>query len=110
MKKADKSSSAGTKNDSSTNVEVEQVCQPIAKPHVGSSSIFKLDNVVIKEPKYTIGVDTYDENANAYCLVRMVDEKMEVILAKTIRDKKKFDKEVENLSKYFGAAIIKEVD
>jgi hypothetical protein len=65
MKKADKCSSAGVKNDSST--------------------------VVIKEPKYTIGVDTCDENANAYCLVSMVDEKMEVILANTNRDKKIYE-------------------
>ena len=34
MKKDEKSSSAGTKVDSSTNAEVEQVCQPIAKPNV----------------------------------------------------------------------------
>ena len=34
MKKAEKSSLAGMKVDSSTNAEVEQVCQPIAKPNV----------------------------------------------------------------------------
>ena len=34
MKKDDKSSFVGTKNDSSTNVEVEHVSQPIAKHNV----------------------------------------------------------------------------
>lgn len=34
MKKVDKSSSAGTEVDSSTNVDGSQVCQPIAKPNV----------------------------------------------------------------------------
>jgi len=31
MEKVEKSSSAGTENDSSTNVQDSQVCQPIAK-------------------------------------------------------------------------------
>lgn len=34
MKKVQKSSSAGTKNDSSTDAQDSQVCQPIAKPNV----------------------------------------------------------------------------
>lgn len=74
---------------------------------IGINFIFKS---TIKGPKYIIGVDTYDENANTYCLVRILDENQEVILTKTICDKKEFDKEVENLSKYFDAVIIKEVN
>lgn len=37
MKKADKSSSAGTEVESSTNADSSQVCQPIAKPNVVGS-------------------------------------------------------------------------
>jgi hypothetical protein len=39
IKNADKSSSAGTEVESSTNVQVEQVCQPIAKPNVVGSLV-----------------------------------------------------------------------
>lgn len=39
MKKVDKSSSAGTEVESSTNADVSSVCQPIAKPNVGRSCI-----------------------------------------------------------------------
>lgn len=38
MKKADKSSSAGTTDESSTKADVSSVCQPIAKPDVGRSA------------------------------------------------------------------------
>lgn len=71
-------------------------------------SVFKLDNVIPKEVKYVIGVDTYDENNNAYCLGRIIDEKPEIILVKNIRNKTDFDEEVKNLSKYFNAQIYKE--
>lgn len=39
IKKADKSLSAGTNDESSTNVQVEQVCQPIAKHNVMGSGL-----------------------------------------------------------------------
>ena len=74
------------------------------------SQIFKLDNVTVKEPKFLIGTDTYDENSCAYCLCRAVDDKIEVIMAKTMNNVVDFDKEVENLSKYFNATILKETD
>lgn len=38
MKKADKSSSAGTADESSINADVSSVCQPIAKPNVVRSA------------------------------------------------------------------------
>ncbi len=41
IQKADKSSFAGTKNDSSTNVDGSQASQPIAKPDVSSSPVCK---------------------------------------------------------------------
>lgn len=48
MKKAEKSSFAGTKVDSSTNVEVKQVSQPIAKPNVSSSTVKLTEDVLRK--------------------------------------------------------------
>lgn len=41
MKKVEKSSSAGTKVESSTNVDVNSVRQPIANPNVGRSLLVK---------------------------------------------------------------------
>ena len=66
--------------------------------------------VTIKQPNYAIGVDTYDEKALAYCLGRTIDGVFEILLSKTMRDRKKFDKEVDNLAAYFNAKVYKEVD
>jgi len=51
MKKVDKSSSAGTTDESSTNADVSSVCQPIAKPRV-SSSLFSGQTVFVKTISY----------------------------------------------------------
>lgn len=59
--------------------------------------------------RYVIGVDSLDKNACAYCLTREVDGKIDVLLTKRMRNEAAFNEEVENLSKYFNAAIIKEV-
>jgi hypothetical protein len=45
MKKVDKSSSAGTEVESSTNVHSSQVCQPIAKPSVMRRCSLKMETV-----------------------------------------------------------------
>lgn len=55
MKKADKSSSAETEVDSSTNVQVEQVSQPIAKPNVGRSDFWVECNVCKQRLKNWVG-------------------------------------------------------
>ena len=62
------------------------------------------------EPKFYIGVDTYDKNNLAYCLTRNTEDVVEVILSKTSNDKKIFEEEVENLSKYFNAIVLKEIN
>jgi hypothetical protein len=60
-----------------------------------------------EETKYYICVDTYDENANAYCLSKMYDKNFDIVLCKTIHDKSEFEMEVENLTKYFNAIPLK---
>jgi hypothetical protein len=61
MKKVDKSSSAGAKVDSSTNVEDSQVCQPIAKHHVMRCDIIEqlrklgCNKLVLGEYKAIVG-------------------------------------------------------
>lgn len=61
-----------------------------------------------ESPNYYIGVDTYDKNALAYCLTRRLDGKTEIILLKTMASEKEFKEEVENISKYFNAKVLKE--
>lgn len=61
-----------------------------------------------KKPRYVIGVDSYNKDALAYCLGKELDGSFEVLLAKTIRNKMRFEEEVQNLAKYFGADIISE--
>ena len=46
------------------------------KTDVSGSFLFDksmLDKLIIKQPYYAIGVDTYDKNALAYCLSRKVN-------------------------------------
>ena len=69
----------------------------------------ELAKLAAKEtPRYFIGVDTYDTNSYAYCLVLKLAETTEILLSKTMSSKYAFDEEVANLAKYFNAAIIKE--
>jgi len=61
--------------------------------------------------QYIIGVDTYDENMSAYCLMRRGSDSdciIEVLLAKNMHKihQKEFMEEVENLAKYFNAVTI----
>lgn len=68
-------------------------------------------NLKVEKPSYVIGVDTYDKRVNTYCLMRRrIDNSLEIILLKTIRNEKDFNTEVENLSKYFNADIIREAE
>lgn len=69
-----------------------------------------LEKTAMKQPEYVIGVYTCDQNALAYCFGRKVDGVFEIILAKTMRDEKEFQQEVENLAKYFNASVFSECD
>lgn len=74
----------------------------------GNSYLFDkslLEKATIKQPKYMIGVDTFNKDALAYCFIRKVDGVFEIILDKTMRDEKEFNQEVENLVKYFDATL-----
>ena len=80
------------------------------KTDVSGSFLFDksmLDKLIIKQPYYAIGVDTYDKNALAYCLSRKVDWVVEILLCKTMRDEAEFKQEVENLAKYFNADVFR---
>lgn len=58
-----------------------------------------------KIPKFEhfIGVDTYDEKNFCYCLVRKSGDNTDIVMAKNMKIKAEFDKEVENMMKYFNA-------
>jgi len=58
--------------------------------------------------EYFIGVDTYDKDFSTYSLVQKTNDRLFVLLSKTIRDKNEFKGEVDNLSKYFNAPIMEE--
>lgn len=60
------------------------------------------------EIKYVMGVDCHDD-IGAYCLMRFIDGKEpEMILSKKKINDVQFEEEVENLSKYFNATILKD--
>lgn len=82
------------------------------KPGSNNSVFPKINfsQMLCNAPIYTIGVDTHDRNSLAYCLCRNVSGMTEILLVKTMRKKKQFKKEVENLSKYFNAKIYWEVN
>jgi len=79
------------------------------QPAVTSSYLFDWNTIKDKiiEPEYFMGVDTYDKKRNAYCLTRRVDGTTEVLLSKVIKDENDFEKEVENLAKYFNAKVLR---
>lgn len=62
----------------------------------------------IKEPEYTLGIDTYDKENLSYCLGRTIDGVFEVIATKTMRYEAQFKEEIENLAKYFNVTIVEE--
>lgn len=93
--------------------EIKNVKPLLQQHNVSSSFVFDpalLDKLKGDAPTYSIGVDTYDEKSLAYCFCKHLDGKVEILLAKTMRSKKDFKKEVSNLSKYFNAKICGEVD
>ena len=69
-----------------------------------------LEKATIKQPEYVIGIDTYDQDALAYCFGRKVDGVFEIMLSKTMRDENEFKQEVENLAKYFNADVFRSGD
>ena len=54
---------------------------------------------------YYLGVDTYDKNALAYCLVRKINDSKEILLCKTMKDEDEFNKVVSILSEQFNATV-----
>jgi len=76
---------------------------------VSSSYLFEWNKIKdkITEPEYFMGVDTYDKKMNAYCLTRRVDGVTEILLSKVIKEENDFEKEVENLAKYFNAKVFR---
>ena len=87
--------------------------QPSCLGAVSGSFLFDkalLEKATIKQPKYVMGVDTYDKDALAYCFGRKVDGVFEIMLSKTMRDEKEFKQEVENLAKYFNADVFRSGD
>lgn len=78
--------------------------------NVNSNFLFDkslLEKVVVKEPEYVIGIDTYDEKVPTYCFGRKINGVFEIMLSKTIRDQNEFKQEVDNLAKYFNATVLK---
>lgn len=88
----------------------------IQMPVVSGSSILNINKTesvvkfepIIHEQKYIMGVDTYDKDALVYCLSRKLDDTFEILLTKKMRDENEFNKDVETLSRYFNADVIRE--
>jgi hypothetical protein len=85
MKKLKKDSSAGTEVESSTDAQVEQVCQPIAKPDVmrrfleGQSVLFEEDSlpytVIVRNKKYVICTRKLNKRRDSDLLWREVERR-----------------------------------
>lgn len=59
------------------------------------------------QPKYTIGVDTYDKEVSAYAMSREIDGQVEFLLCKTSRATEEFEQEISNLAEYFDAEVFR---
>lgn len=92
-----------------TKTSTEEQNGALLQANVTSSYLFDWNLIKDKvvEPEYFMGVDTYDKEINSYCLTRRVDGVIEVLLSKEIKDENDFEKEVENLSKYFNAKVLR---
>lgn len=66
-----------------------------------------LEKCILKTPYYVIGIDTYDNYALTYCLMRKINGVIELLISKTMRDRVEFEKEIKNLSSYFNADILR---
>lgn len=93
------------RNENVNKPQNQQSCQNA----VSGSTVFSkelLDKISVEKPYYCIGVDNYDKKALAYCLSKKVNENVEILLCKTMTNEDEFEKEVNNLSKYFNCDII----
>ena len=69
--------------------------------------IFLNRNLMKHSPTYIVGVDaTLTYHILALC--KFDKGHAEILITKTFDNKKKFDKMVKNLSKYFNAEVVKE--
>lgn len=71
-----------------------------------SNNIFNIEKIDFPEVKYVLGVDTLDDDANAYCLMRVSGDNKEVILCKSLKKGDDFDSEINNLARYFDADLV----
>lgn len=71
------------------------------------NNIFDIEKIKDLTPsKYVLGVDTLDDDVNAYCLMRVSGDNKEVILCKSLKKGDDFDSEVNNIAKYFDADLV----
>ena len=71
------------------------------------NNIFDIEKIKDLTPsKYVLGVDTLDDDGNAYCLMRVSGDNKEVILCKSMKKGDDFDSEVNNLARYFNADLV----
>lgn len=80
----------------------------------GSEGVYSIPDYQLKYVKanpikYVLGVDTSNSMSNAYCLGFWQAGEFTYILDKSEPESAEFTKEIENLSKYFNAAIYKEI-
>lgn len=75
------------------------------------SFIFKKEELekIILHVDYILGVDMYDDDIHAYCLIMRYRETESdfVILSKEMKAGDEFNQEVENLRKYFNARLLR---
>lgn len=60
--------------------------------------------------EYFMGIDTYDENSQAICVLKRNGDEIYVEYQKSFRDKVEFEKEVERISKFYNVIPIKEYE
>lgn len=82
----------------------------MAQKKLNSNSLFDksmFNDIIVKQPNYIMGIDTYDKNIFTYCLSRKIDDNIEILLSKTMYSEEDFKKETENLINYFNADVFK---
>lgn len=66
----------------------------------------RIEEINSDPPVFVMGTDVCDPQISSYCLVRKTKTNSDILMCKSMRDKKKFEKEVKNLAKYFNATLI----
>lgn len=64
--------------------------------------------LAVSKSEFRIAVSNY-QGIHSYCLTLKTVSDFHFLLCKSVKNKREFEREVDNLAKYFNAVILKEI-